>query len=142
MESNLSQLRNLIGRCSSVEFGGRSWRVCPLTFNDLCDLEDKFGDVASIDLSRASTQRFLLWLVLRSADGPLERFDSEFAVGELLALDDPKKTAEFVSEVFRLCGLIGGADIPNDSEPAEKKAKESQSRIRTRTPRSTEKSAV
>ena len=119
----MSQLSELLGRSTKVEFGGCTWTVCPLTFNDLCDLEERFGDVGDIDLSRASTQRYLLWLVLRAPGEGQKRFESEQMLGSLLALDDPRRTSEFVAEVFRLCGLTSGqADqLPGTHDEGEKK---------------------
>ncbi len=122
----MSELRNLIGKDSRIEFAGNVWYVSALTFNDLCDLEDKFGDVASIDLSKASTQRYLLWLCLRDAEGSKERFENEYVIGEKLGISDPKQTADFVANVFRLCGLLGnddtnGADAAGDEKKQPRK---------------------
>ncbi len=116
----MSELADILGRAKEIEFGRRKWSVKSLTFNDLCDLEERFGDVDKIDLSRAASQRFVLWLILRRAsEGSAEITEHE--LGDLLTLDEPKAVADFILRVFELSGLtpkIGESKTVNASKNA------------------------
>ncbi len=106
----MTQLCEALGAPKTIEFAGRAWSVRPMTFNDLCDLEDRFGDVANIDLSRVAGQRFVLWVILRGETGLTER-----EVGELLTIDQPEAVGEFIGEVLRMSGLTRDLDDPADA---------------------------
>jgi hypothetical protein len=75
-----------------------------LTLNDLADIEEKFGGLDKVDLTKFTVLRYILWLVLRKDD---KTYD-ERAVGDKFSLDTMR---DEIDKVLRSSGLIG-----NDEE--------------------------
>lgn len=75
-----------------------------LTLNDLADIEDKFGGLDKVDLTKFTVLRYILWLVLRKDDNKMD----ERAVGDKFSLDTMR---DEIDKVLRSSGLIG-----NDEE--------------------------
>lgn len=71
-----------------------------LTLNDLADIEDKFGGLDKVDLSKFTVLRYILWLVLKKDDPKLE----ERVVGDSFSLDTMR---DEIDKVLRSSGLIG-----------------------------------
>jgi hypothetical protein len=74
-----------------------------LTLNDLADIEDKFGGLDKVDLTKFTVLRYILWLVLKKDDAKLD----ERTVGDQFSLDTMR---EEIDKVLRSSGLIGAAD--------------------------------
>jgi hypothetical protein len=74
-----------------------------LTLNDLADIEDKFGGLDKVDLTKFTVLRYILWLVLKKDDVKLD----ERTVGDQFSLDTMR---EEIDKVLRSSGLIGAAD--------------------------------
>lgn len=71
-----------------------------LTLNDLADIEDKFGGLDKVDLTKFTVLRYILWLVLRKDDNNMD----ERAVGDKFSLDTMR---DEIDKVLRSSGLIG-----------------------------------
>lgn len=71
-----------------------------LTLNDLADIEDKFGGLDKVDLTKFTVLRYILWLVLRKDDNKMD----ERAVGDKFSLDTMR---DEIDKVLRSSGLIG-----------------------------------
>lgn len=82
-----------------------------LNLNDLAELEEAFGSLDSIDLSRFSVIRRILWLVVRKSEVGI----SESEVGERFTLETMQ---EEVTKVLRASGLLP-ADEANDKGKGE-----------------------
>jgi hypothetical protein len=85
-----------------------------LTLNDLADIEEKYGSLDQIDLSKFTVIRYILWLVLKK-DEPI----TEREVGDRFTLDTMR---EEIDKVMRASGLIG-ADEAAGAEGKEAEAK-------------------
>lgn len=83
-----------------------------LTLNDLADIEEKYGSLDQIDLTKFTVIRYILWLVLKK-DEPL----TEREVGDRFSLDTMR---EEIDKVMRASGLLGG------EEAGEGKAEEAK----------------
>jgi len=82
-----------------------------LTLNDLADIEEKYGSLDQIDLTKFTVIRYILWLVLKK-DEPL----TEREVGDRFSLDTMR---EEIDKVMRASGLLGGADEADGAGKAE-----------------------
>jgi hypothetical protein len=71
-----------------------------LNLNDLAELEEKFGALDSINFSKVSTLRYVLWLVLKKEDGALTLEQ----VGERFDLSNLNKEIEPILEASGLRG--------------------------------------
>jgi hypothetical protein len=71
-----------------------------LNLNDLAELEEKFGTLDSINFSKVSTLRYVLWLVLKKEDGALTLEQ----VGERFDLSNLNKEIEPILEASGLRG--------------------------------------
>ena len=77
-----------------------------LTLNDLADIEEKYGSLDQIDLTKFTVIRYILWLVLKKDEGQL----TEREVGDRFSLDTMR---DEIDKVMRASGLLGGeADAP------------------------------
>jgi hypothetical protein len=85
-----------------------------LTLNDLADIEEKYGSLDQIDLTKFTVIRYILWLVLKK-DEPI----TEREVGDRFTLDTMR---EEIDKVMRASGLIG-ADEAAGAEGKEAEAK-------------------
>jgi hypothetical protein len=85
-----------------------------LTLNDLADIEEKYGSLDQIDLTKFTVIRYILWLVLKK-DEPI----TEREVGDRFTLDTMR---EEIDKVMRAIGLIG-ADEAAGAEGKEAEAK-------------------
>jgi len=85
-----------------------------LTLNDLADIEEKYGSLDQIDLTKFTVIRYILWLVLKK-DEPI----TEREVGDRFTLDTMR---EEIDKVMRASGLIG-ADEAVGAEGKEAEAK-------------------
>lgn len=82
-----------------------------LNLNDLADLEEQFGSLDKVDLSRFAVVRKILWLVMRK-DEPeitLEQCGERFNIQTM---------QEEVSKVLKASGLIGSDDTSSGKEEA------------------------
>jgi|694.fasta_scaffold03391_3 hypothetical protein len=71
-----------------------------LNLNDLAELEEKFGSLDSINFSKVSTLRYVLWLVLKKEDVALTLEQ----VGERFDLSNLNKEIEPILEASGLRG--------------------------------------
>lgn len=71
-----------------------------LNLNDLADLEEKFGTLDSINFSKVSTLRYVLWLVLKKEDASVTLEQ----VGERFDLSNLNKEIEPILEASGLRG--------------------------------------
>jgi len=71
-----------------------------LNLNDLAELEEDYGSLDKIDLSRFSIIRKILWLVIRKeeTDVTLEQVGERFTIATM---------QEEVNKVLRASGLLG-----------------------------------
>jgi hypothetical protein len=72
-----------------------------LTLNDLADIEEKYGSLDQIDLTKFTVIRYILWLVLKKDEPQL----TEREVGDRFSLDTMR---EEIDKVMRARGLLGG----------------------------------
>ena len=75
-----------------------------LNLNDLAELEEAFGSLDQIDLSRFGVIRRILWLVIRKSEVGL----TEIQVGERFTLETMQ---EEVTKVLRASGLLPAEDV-------------------------------
>jgi hypothetical protein len=75
-----------------------------LTLNDLADIEDKFGGLDKVDLTKFTVLRYILWLVLRKDDKNMD----ERSVGDKFSLDTMR---DEIDKVLRTSGLIGNDEV-------------------------------
>jgi hypothetical protein len=85
-----------------------------LTLNDLADIEEKYGSLDQIDLTKFTVIRYILWLVLKKDEPQL----SEREVGDRFSLDTMR---EEIDKVMRASGLLGA-----ETEGASGKAEEAK----------------
>jgi hypothetical protein len=97
------ELTEALGAPFPLSFAGKEWTIKPLTFNSLVLIEQKFGNVEDVDLSRIASQRFVLWVILNASDKSL----TEEAVGDMLTLDKSAEVSGFIMEFFQRSGLVG-----------------------------------
>ena len=76
-----------------------------LNLNDLAALEEDYGSLDKIDLSRFTVIRKILWLVLRKEDSSLTLED----VGERFNIQTMQ---EEVNKVLKASGLLGSDEVP------------------------------
>lgn len=74
-----------------------------LNLNDLAELEENFGGLDKIDLSRFTVVRKILWLVIRKAEPTV----TELEVGERFNLQTMQ---EEVQKVLKASGLLGAEE--------------------------------
>jgi len=113
-------LADALARPRTLTFDGKERTVRVLNFNDLADLEEKFGDLDSIDTGRVVTQRYMIWFILSRTDSEL----TEQQVGESMTLDKGREIGQFIKEVFALsgfrpseAGVLEETPSPNAPEP-------------------------
>jgi hypothetical protein len=82
-----------------------------LNLNDLAELEEAFGGLDAIDLSRFSVIRRILWLVIRKSEPGI----SEEKIGERFTLETMQ---EEVTKVLRASGLLPAEDVQEGKEAA------------------------
>jgi hypothetical protein len=90
-----------------VELKGKN----ALNLNDLAELEEAFGSLDSIDLSKFTVIRRILWLVIRKSEPGI----SEPAVGERFTLETMQ---DEVSKVLRASGLLPAEEADKGKEEA------------------------
>ena len=71
-----------------------------LNLNDLAELEENFGGLDKIDLSRFTVVRKILWLVIRKTEPTI----TELEVGDRFNLQTMQ---EEVQKVLKASGLLG-----------------------------------
>lgn len=108
-----------------VTFAGKEWTALPLDFNDLGEAEQRFGNLETMDLDKITTQRYLLWLLLRKADPDLSAEEreagqyrlTELQVGRMFTLDKLPEVGEFLQRMLMRSGLVpdpgGVTTLPN-----------------------------
>lgn len=74
-----------------------------LNLNDLAELEENFGGLDKIDLSRFTVVRKILWLVIRKVEPTI----TELEVGERFNLQTMQ---EEVQKVLKASGLLGAEE--------------------------------
>lgn len=86
-----------------------------LTLNDLADIEEKYGSLDQIDLTKFTVIRYILWLVLRKDEPQL----TEREVGDRFSLDTMR---DEIDKVMRASGLLGG-EVEGAAGKSEEAAK-------------------
>lgn len=82
-----------------------------LNLNDLADLEEQFGSLDKVDLSRFAVVRKILWLVIRKDEPEI----SLEQVGERFNIQTMQ---EEVNKVLKASGLLGSDDVSSGKEEA------------------------
>lgn len=82
-----------------------------LNLNDLSELEEEYGSLDKIDLSRFAVIRKILWLVIRK-DEPQVSLEQ---VGERFNIQTMQ---EEVNKVLKASGLLGSDEVPAGKEEA------------------------
>lgn len=111
--SENNTLADALARPRTLTFDGKERTVRVLNFNDLADLEEKFGDLDSIDTGRVATQRYMIWFILSRTDSDL----TEQQVGESMTLDKGREIGQFIKEVFALSGFRPSEETPSPNAP-------------------------
>lgn len=110
-----TELADALAAPRPVHFAGKDYAVSPLNFNNLVAIEEKFGDLDNMDLSKVSTQRFVLWLILSQSDPEL----TEHQVGSLLTLQHLKDANGLILTVFRASGLAEDGTVEEAETPGK-----------------------
>lgn len=82
-----------------------------LNLNDLADLEEQFGSLDRVDLSRFAVVRKILWLVIRKDEPEI----SLEQVGERFNIQTMQ---EEVNKVLKASGLLGSDEVSAGKEEA------------------------
>lgn len=109
-------LADALARPQTIFFAGREIAFRPLNFNDLADLEERFGDLENIETDKIKDQRFMIWFILSRAEPTL----TEEEVGAGLTLDKSRDVSSFIRHVFVLSGFRQEAaqgETPNPNAP-------------------------
>jgi hypothetical protein len=110
----MADLGKALGAPVTVSFGGKEYKISPFTFNDLAEIEDRFGSLGEIDLTRVKMQRFIVFLALRKHRPEM----SEEGAGDILTLDAGAAVGEFIGSIMRGSGLT--SENPEDAEASKK----------------------
>jgi hypothetical protein len=120
----VSELTEALASPEEATFRGKVYRIEPLDFNDLADLEAVIGDINDLDLS----------LALRRVDEKLTPQDRENCrylltmrqVGKMFPLtaDAADETGEFIRKVLVLSGVAPKEEAPAEGEPGNAPAPE------------------
>ena len=81
-----------------------------LNLNDLAELEEEFGPLDKVDLSRFTVIRKILWLVIRKGEQvTLEQVGERFNIQTM---------QEEVNKVLKASGLLGSDEVTSGKEEA------------------------
>jgi hypothetical protein len=130
----VSELTEALASPEEATFRGKVYRIEPLDFNDLADLEAVIGDINDLDLSLITHRLLILWLALRRVDEKLTPQDRENCrylltmrqVGKMFPLtaDAADETGEFIRKVLVLSGVAPKEEAPAEGEPGNAPAPE------------------
>jgi hypothetical protein len=82
-----------------------------LNLNDLAELEEEFGPLDKVDLSRFTVIRKILWLVIRKSEDGI----SIEQVGERFNIQTMQQEVE---KVLKASGLLGSDEVSAGKEEA------------------------
>jgi len=81
-----------------------------LNLNDLADLEEEFGPLDKVDLSRFTVIRKILWLVIKKGEPvTIEQVGERFNIHTM---------QEEVNKVLKASGLLGSDQVTSGKEEA------------------------
>jgi hypothetical protein len=120
-------LTETLAKSKRLVLDGKEYDIEPLDFNDLADLEVRFGSLDQVNPASIHAARFIAWLALRKHDPTLtaeEREDcryrlTETEVGRRLK-SNSTETMAFVVGVLQLSGMVSDGEAAG--KPAKKQA--------------------